>query len=126
MNRSGVVSQSATQVAPSAVAKRGASTRVERATVAVFSHIALIFFTLLILYPVVWMVFASFKSKGELVTNIWGFPEVWQWQNYVSAWQIGRLDYALANSVITSLGTVLLIVIFGSLAGFAFAKLRVP
>jgi len=94
--------------------------------VTIFSQVALIFFTLLILYPVVWMVFASFKTKGELVSNVWGFPESWQWQNYVNAWETARLDYALANSVITSLGTVALILIFASLAGFAFAKLRVP
>src|SRR4051812_25778349 len=126
MSRSGVVSQPATQVQPSALSNIKSSTRMERLLATTFSQIALIFFTLLILYPVLWMVFASFKTKGELVSNVWGFPESWQWQNYVNAWQTARMDYALANSVITSLGTVLLIVIFASLAGFAFAKLRVP
>lgn len=126
MSRSGVVSQPTAQVQPSGIARLNASSRLERLVATVFSQVALIFFTLLILYPVVWMVFASFKTKGELVSNVWGFPESWQWQNYVTAWETARLDYALANSVITSLGTVLLILIFASLAGFAFAKLRVP
>jgi raffinose/stachyose/melibiose transport system permease protein len=126
MNRSGIVSPSASQVRPSWVANLGASTRVERLLVMLFSQVALIFFTLLILYPVLWMVFASFKTKTEIVDNVWGLPQSLQWQNYVSAWESAKLGYAPANSIITSLSAVILVALLAALAGFAFAKLRVP
>src|SRR5688572_5891009 len=126
MNRSGIVSQSAEPARPSWFANLTTSTRVDRLLVALLSQIVLLFFTLLILYPVLWMVFASFKTKTEIVTNVWGLPQQLQWQNYVSAWESAKLGYALANSVITSIGAVVLVVLFASLAGFAFAKLRVP
>jgi raffinose/stachyose/melibiose transport system permease protein len=126
MNRSEIVAQLAKHDQPSRLTSIGSSTRIERVLAMLFSQVALIFFTLLILYPVLWMVFASFKTKTEIVTNVWGLPQQLAWENYVNAWQSAELGYALVNSVITSVSVVVLIVIFASLAGFAFAKLRFP
>jgi raffinose/stachyose/melibiose transport system permease protein len=126
MNRSGVVSQPASQVRPSWFANLTTSTRADRLLTVVFSQVILLFFTLVILYPVLWMVSASLKTKTELVTNVWGLPESLQWENYANAWERASLGYALANSVITSVSVVILVVLLASLAGFAFAKLRFP
>ena len=54
----------------------------------------LIAFVVIIVYPVVWMIFASFKSPTEIVTNIWGLPTVWHWENYTSAWENASMGYA--------------------------------
>ncbi len=126
MNRSGIVSQAAEPVRHSWLTSLTTSARADRIVVWLASQVALLFFTLVILYPVLWMVFASFKSKTEIVTNVWGLPQSLRWENYVAAWESAKLGYALANSVITSLSVVTLIVLFASLAGFAFAKLRFP
>jgi raffinose/stachyose/melibiose transport system permease protein len=100
------------------------SVRLERNLMALGSHLILLFFTVVIIYPVIWMLFASFKSKSEIVDNIWGPPQTLAWQNYVSAWQSADLGYALFNSVVTSVGAVVLVIILASLAGYAFAKLQ--
>jgi raffinose/stachyose/melibiose transport system permease protein len=113
-------------VRPSWFANLTTSIRLDRLLVMFLSQVVLLFFTLLILYPVLWMLFASFKTKTEIVDNVWGLPQSLQWQNYASAWERAQLGYALANSIITSLGAVILVVLLASLAGFAFAKLRVP
>jgi len=86
------------------------------------SHLILAFFTIVIIYPVFWMLLASVKSNSEIVTNVWGFPSKFQWENYVNAWQNADMGYALMNSVLVSLGTVILVTLLGALAGFAFAK----
>jgi raffinose/stachyose/melibiose transport system permease protein len=100
------------------------SARLERYLLAAGSHLVLLFFTVVIIYPVIWMLFASFKSKSEIVDNVWGPPQTLTWQNYVSAWQSADLGYALFNSVVTSVGSVVLVIILASLAGYAFAKLQ--
>ena len=84
----------------------------------------LIIFVVIIVYPVVWMIFASFKSPTEIVTNIWGLPAVWQWENYTNAWENASMGYAILNSIVSSLATVVLVVILASVAGYAFAKFR--
>ena len=86
------------------------------------SHLILALFSLVIVYPVAWMVFASFKTPEELVTNIWGLPGSLVWENYVKAWQAARLGNALFNSVFVSLMVVLLVVAFAAPAGYALAK----
>lgn len=86
------------------------------------SHLILAFFTVVIVYPVVWMFFASLKSNSEIVTNVWGLPQTPQWENYTGAWASADLGYALLNSVIVSVGTVLVVTTLAALAGFAFAK----
>ena len=92
--------------------------------VKLFNHTTLMLFTLIIIYPVVWMVLASFKTSGEFVNNVWGVPSVLDIDNYHRAWELANLGRALVNSLIISLGTVALVVALASIAGYAFAKFR--
>jgi raffinose/stachyose/melibiose transport system permease protein len=80
--------------------------------------------TVLILYPLVWMVFESFKTSGEFSTNVWGPPQSLQWINYVNAWNIGKLGYALVNSTIVSLSVVVLVIVSAGLAAYAITKMK--
>jgi raffinose/stachyose/melibiose transport system permease protein len=86
------------------------------------SHLILALFTVVIVYPVLWMLLASFKSNSEIVTNVWGLPQTLQWENYTGAWQSAQLGYAMLNSFLVSAGTVILVTVLAGLAGFAFAK----
>jgi raffinose/stachyose/melibiose transport system permease protein len=99
-----------------------ASQRLDRALTWFFSHIILIFFTVLIVYPVVWMVFASFKNQDEVVQNIWGLPTILHWENYASAWTEGDLGVALINSTVVALGAVALVIALASLAAYALTR----
>ena len=89
-----------------------------------FNHAVLLLFTVIIIYPVVWMVLASLKTPGEFVSNVWGIPTVLDIENYSRAWELANLGRSLLNSLIVSLGTVLLVVALSSVAGYAFAKFR--
>ena len=100
------------------------SMRLDQWLVWLASHLTLLFFTVVVVYPVVWMLFASLKSNSEVVTNVWGLPTALHWENYTSAWQTAQLGYALLNSVIVSVGTVVLVTTLAATAAFAFAKLR--
>lgn len=100
------------------------SMRLDSLLTKAFSHLLLIICTIIVVYPVVWMLFASLKTQSELVTNIWGLPQSAAWDNYVGAWRRARLGYALFNSVFVSVSVTTLILILSALAGYAFAKLR--
>ena len=97
---------------------RPASERAEKLA----SHAILILFTVVIVYPVIWMVLASLKTPDDLVRNIWGLPRTLNWDNYVRAWQTARLGNALFNSVFVSLATVLFVICLAAPAGYALAK----
>lgn len=125
MNKTTLVSQPSlarTEKNVRGAAKR--SLRLDEWLLWLASHLILIGFTVVIVYPVIWMLFASLKSTSEVVTNVWGLPTVLHWENYTNAWQTAQLGYALLNSVIVSLGTVILVTVLAAAAAFAFAKLR--
>ena len=86
------------------------------------NHAILIFFTVIVVYPVAWMILASFKTPGELISNIWGLPAEPALQNYADAWEKAKLGRALLNSGIVSLGAVVVVICLSSIAGYAFAK----
>src|SRR5689334_5363261 len=82
------------------------------------SHLILLFFTVVVGYPVLWMFIASFKSGGELLTNPWGLPMNFAFINYTTAWQAGALGPALRNSIVVAISTVVLVLIIAMLAGY--------
>lgn len=122
MSESTLLTPNPSHVQPQAAGQK--SLRGERAALSLLSHVVLAAFVVVIVYPVLWMIFASFKSQTEIVTNIWGLPQAWQWQNYTEAWENASMGYAILNSIVSSLLTVLLVTVFAALAGYAFARFQ--
>ncbi|NMB59858.1 MAG: carbohydrate ABC transporter permease [Chloroflexi bacterium] len=91
-----------------------------------FTYLVMGVTLLITIYPVLWMIFGSLKSDSEFYTNIWGFPEMPVWQNYVVAWTQGGLGIKFINSAIATIGTLAIVLPFTSLAAYAFAKLKFP
>ncbi len=63
-------------------------------------YVTLIVFTIMCLYPLVWLFLASFKTNQELYFNTWGLPESWQITNYINAVVKGKVIQYFGNSVI--------------------------
>ena len=101
-----------------------ASRRLQSALIVVFSHIVLMSATIVIVYPVLWMLFGSLKSSAELLSNVWGPPRVFMFENYAQAWKQGRLGIAFLNSLIVSLNVVILTTAVSAAAGFSFARME--
>ncbi|GAA5195766.1 carbohydrate ABC transporter permease [Microbacterium jejuense] len=90
-------------------------------------HIVLVLMVLVLLYPVAWLVSASFKSSGEIFTSTQFWPQEWTPGNYTQALEgAGSLTFwqLLANSLILSILTVIGNVFACTLAGYALARLR--
>ncbi|MEW9108977.1 MAG: carbohydrate ABC transporter permease [Cytobacillus gottheilii] len=87
------------------------------------TFLGLILFSIIILYPLYWMVISSLKSYDEIYNNVWGLPDVWHFENYATAWSLGISSYFL-NSVFVTGATIILVVIIGSMAAFALSRYR--
>jgi N-acetylglucosamine transport system permease protein len=74
-------------------------------------RIPLILWTIAVLYPIIWMFIGSFKSNAEIYRNPWGFPETFNWQNFVDAWTNYNIDTSVFNSlIVTVIGAILTLV----------------
>ncbi|MFW6237820.1 MAG: carbohydrate ABC transporter permease [Halanaerobiales bacterium] len=86
-------------------------------------YIFLVFWLVIAGYPFVFMLQSSFKERIEFFTNsVWALPENIIFTNYINALESGFATYFL-NSLLICLSSVVLILITGSLASYAIARL---
>src|SRR3982750_1665463 len=62
----------------------------------------LCFVAVLVMVPLLATALGGFKELGELRTNPFGLPRVWQWQNYWGILASGRYWRILGNSLFIS------------------------
>jgi len=82
-------------------------------------------YALISVYPLIWMLFYSLKDNNEIfVTNPFGPPTSFRWDNYVQAWSKFNVPMYFTNSllvsVITVVGTIFLSVMFS----YAVARMQ--
>jgi raffinose/stachyose/melibiose transport system permease protein len=87
-------------------------------------YIVLITFTVLTIYPLIWLTISSFKTTQEFQLNKLGLPIHWTLINYPIAWQIGNFGTLFMNSLFYTTASTLAVVFLSLAAGFAFAKIR--
>ncbi|SFR68793.1 carbohydrate ABC transporter permease [Anaeromicropila populeti] len=77
------------------------------------------------LYPVIWLIFYSFKNNSEIfVTNPFGVPTILHWENYQKAWSQYNVPMYFTNSLIVSIITVILTIILALLFSYATARMQ--
>lgn len=90
----------------------------------VIKYMTMIGFTILCLYPLIWLFLASFKTNQELYTNTWGLPEGWALTNYINAIVKGHILRYFVNSVIIAGCSVIVTAAFATMASYAIIRMR--
>lgn len=90
------------------------------------AHIFLLVATLVVAFPIVFILFTSLKSNSEFFVNLFGFPRELVWENYVIAWKTGKLGIYFKNSAIITVSSVALCCVVSLMGGYALAKLHIP
>jgi ABC-type glycerol-3-phosphate transport system permease component len=78
------------------------------------------------LFPIFFAVNNAFKTQHDYSLDRFGLAVNPTIDNFVQVWTHSHLDQYFLNSVVVTLGAVLLLMIVSSLAGFALAALRFP
>lgn len=76
------------------------------------------------LFPILWMVVTSFKDQRDIFTSppvLFFTPTI---EHYVTYLQRPDIQRRLINTVIVALGSAVLSIIAGSMAGYALARIR--
>ena len=92
----------------------------------ILNHVCLILLSLVMIYPVIWWVFASFKTTGEMSSrNL--FPEVWTLSNYIEGWQVtSSLTFGafFRNSLFIGVVNVVGAILTSGLVAYGFGRLK--
>ncbi|KRA47770.1 sugar ABC transporter permease [Devosia sp. Root635] len=94
--------------------------------IGILTHVALIAASLLMLYPLLWLMAASFRPENEIFTSASIIPSSWSIDAYIRGWNGLRTSFATfyLNSFIISGLSVVGNVLACSMAAFAFARLE--
>ncbi|GAA0387170.1 carbohydrate ABC transporter permease [Paenibacillus motobuensis] len=81
--------------------------------------------TVLIFFPIYWLLISSFKTQAEMrlaVPTLW--PKSFHWSNYAEAFRVIPYARFFMNTLVMSVGIVILQLNVALMAAFAFAKGR--
>ena len=98
---------------------------------ALIRHLILIAVGIVLIYPVVFMIFASFKNTNEIFTSTSLLPKVWHPENYVNGWQSGATgSVTYTNFFLNTFKLVLPVVFFTviscTVTAYGFARFDFP
>ncbi len=84
---------------------------------------------LLMLYPIIWMFFATFKTNEEIFGSAKLLPSAYSLQSYIDGWKVNsQITYTtfFKNSFVMTLVTTMLTVLSSSIVAYGFARYRFP
>lgn len=79
-------------------------------------------FSLLMIYPLYWLITSAFKTNQEFFTDPYSFPTSFAWENFTRAWEVANLGQAMLNSTIVTISATALTVFLGALTAYAISR----
>ena len=87
-------------------------------------YLALGIVVLQTIYPLLWVLFGSLKSKQDLINNVWGPPASLVLANYIEAWHIAGLGSRVLNSVLVTTLALAILVAVATPCAYAVSRLH--
>jgi raffinose/stachyose/melibiose transport system permease protein len=86
-------------------------------------YVVCIAVAIFMLIPILTAFLGGFKTTAELNNTPFSLPTVWHWDNFASILSQGPFWQALANSLIVTISTVVLLLVVSCPAAFVFARM---
>jgi raffinose/stachyose/melibiose transport system permease protein len=91
------------------------------------THVVLVGFGLLYMYPFLWILASSFKAPDEFFrSGLSLIPERLSLDNYFYAWDVGQFNTYFINTIVVTIATTLLVILLSSMAGYVLSKQTFP
>lgn len=90
-------------------------------------HTVLLIGGFLMIFPLIWMIFSSFKPSIEVISvDFHLFPKEWTLRNYVNVFKDVNMERGYLNSIIIASVVTVSVLITATAAGYLFSKLKFP
>ncbi|WP_327003542.1 carbohydrate ABC transporter permease [Dactylosporangium sp. NBC_01737] len=77
------------------------------------------------IYPLLFTANVAMKTRREYILDRFSLADSLRWENVATAWQSAGMDRYFLNSLIVVTAAVVLLLVLGSMAGFALSRVRV-
>jgi N-acetylglucosamine transport system permease protein len=89
-------------------------------------YLFLAFWTVMVVFPALWVVASSLKTDKEIFMSPWQLPATPMFDNFVRAWSKADIGLYLGNSLVVILPSIFLTLLFSAMAGYVLARFVFP
>ncbi len=93
---------------------------------AVILNAFLALWAMIVAFPMIWLLYTSFKTDKEIFFSPWSLPAVLQWDNFRRGWVDARIGEYFLNSFIVVLPSLALILILSAMTAYVLARFPFP
>ena len=101
---------------------QGSTIAIKNTKTKVLIYVALTIAAVVVVLPLMWLFFTSFKSRVELTKNTWGLPKVWEVSNYVIAWTGSKIPLYMVNSIRATAIAIILTVVLSTPVSYVISR----
>jgi len=95
----------------------------------IFIYIILTAIALIMLYPLLWLFGASFKSNNEIFSSIWFMPEKFDFSSYIQAWKTVtpyNMGHYFINTFLIIVPRTIFSVLSSLIVAYGFSRFDFP
>lgn len=89
-------------------------------------YLFLFIWSMIVVFPMVWVVASSFKTSNEIFMSPWLPPAQLQWDNFARAWSKAFIGQYLMNSLTVIIPAIFFTLLFSAMAGYILARFQFP
>jgi N-acetylglucosamine transport system permease protein len=89
-------------------------------------NFSLIVWAVIVIFPMIWLVYSSFKTDQEIFFAPWGLPASLQWANFERAWVQVHIGQYFINSIRVVIPSLILTLSVSAMASYILARFDFP
>jgi ABC-type glycerol-3-phosphate transport system permease component len=89
-------------------------------------HFPLIVWSVVCIFPLIWVLITSVKTTPELYRDPFGIPQMLKWSNYRDAWVYAKMGVYFVNSIVITLISTGLVLFLSTTTAFVLARFEFP
>ncbi|UQN29781.1 carbohydrate ABC transporter permease [Brachybacterium kimchii] len=90
------------------------------------SHTILVLWALVVILPLIWTVFSSFKDSRSILASPFSLPKTWNFDNFVRAWTTAGIGRYFLNTIIVVGCSLILVMMLGAMCAYVLARFQFP
>ena len=88
------------------------------------TNFSLAFWAILVILPMIWLVYSSFKTDQEIFFEPWALPATLQWSNFERAWVSAYIGRYFVNSLLVVIPSLALTLALSAMTAYVLARFR--
>jgi N-acetylglucosamine transport system permease protein len=92
----------------------------------ILSYGVLVLWAIIVIFPMIWLLYTSFKTDQEIFFSPWTLPSTLQFNNFERAWVEAHIGEYFFNSVVIVIPAIFFTLLFSSMTAYVLGRFPFP